>query len=286
MLVFELFAVPHLTPRLGVQMSQRVGSVVLVPVYIFLPMLSSVNGPDLAVTVAVLILLFTCFTCSHAVSAFRCGGNASKCRDGEHKQVRISPDWRVSAAASVESTHRHGRHTFRICRTFPVHVCHRWCLNDDGSLCGLFDIASNQYVVARRPAIYHSKNLLPSPSLMVNPSRSPPLNSLICRVSPRAKRAKQFYVGLSLAINNATRADRRGEMNGLSMMMASLARVIAPIVCSSLYAYSINSNQAFPLDYHLVFYLLALVRFSVAWMGWNRITDGGGVNQSDLTLQN
>ena len=74
-------------------------------------------------------------------------------------------------------------------------------------------------------------------------------------------------------------------MNGLSTMMGSLARVISPIVCSSLYAYSINSNQAFPLDYHLVFYLLALVRLSVACMGWNTIEDVGGVNQSGLTLQ-
>ena len=110
-LVFELFAVPHLTPRLGVRMSQRVGSVVLVPVYIFLPMLSSVNGAHLAVTVASLILLFTCFVCSHAVSA-------SNRRDGEHKQVRVSTDCKLSAAASVKNTHPHSRHTFRCCRTF------------------------------------------------------------------------------------------------------------------------------------------------------------------------
>jgi len=116
-LVFELFAVPHLTPRLGVQMSQRVGSVVLVPVYIFLPMLSSVNGAHLAVTVASLILLFTCYVCSHAVSAFRFG-RASNRRDGEHKQVRVSTDCKLSAAASVKNTHPHSRHTFRCCRTF------------------------------------------------------------------------------------------------------------------------------------------------------------------------
>lgn len=72
-LVFEMFAVPHLTPWLGVRTSQRMGSVVLVPVYAFLPTLSSVQGSDLAVAIASLIFLFTCYVCSHAVSTCRYG---------------------------------------------------------------------------------------------------------------------------------------------------------------------------------------------------------------------
>lgn len=68
-LVFEIFAVPNLTPRLGVRVSQRVGSVFEVPVYFMLPLISHANGSDFPVTIAAIILLFTCYVTSNSVSA-------------------------------------------------------------------------------------------------------------------------------------------------------------------------------------------------------------------------
>lgn len=67
-LVFELFAVPKLTPWLGVRTSYRVGSVVQIPVFFLFPLLSLANGTELPVTFISLVLLFTTFVCSHAVS--------------------------------------------------------------------------------------------------------------------------------------------------------------------------------------------------------------------------
>ena len=67
-LVFEIFAVPNLTPRIGIRMSQRVGSVCELPVYFLIPLLSRADGADFPVTIALLILLFMCYVCSNSVS--------------------------------------------------------------------------------------------------------------------------------------------------------------------------------------------------------------------------
>ncbi|CAN0591569.1 unnamed protein product, partial [Laminaria digitata] len=69
-----------------------------------------------------------------------------------------------------------------------------------------------------------------------------------------------------LAINNATGSHRRGELNGLAATVDSFARAISPILCSALFAFSIDGHHPFPFDYHLVFYLLALLRLTVALM--------------------
>lgn len=67
-LVFELVAVPYLTPWLGVKLSQRLGSVFEVPIYFLFPLLSSMGGGDLPVTLTALVLLFTCYVCTNSVS--------------------------------------------------------------------------------------------------------------------------------------------------------------------------------------------------------------------------
>ena len=87
---------------------------------------------------------------------------------------------------------------------------------------------------------------------------------------------RQFYIGLSLAINNATGPDRRGELNGILMTTTSVARSLSPVCFSALFAYSIDGEHPFPLDYHLAFYCIGLIRPTVAYMGWNRIGDDSG----------
>lgn len=67
-LAFELFAVPNLTPRLGVRMSQRLGSAFEIPVYVLIPLLSCLNGAKFPASLVAVILLFTCYVTSNAVS--------------------------------------------------------------------------------------------------------------------------------------------------------------------------------------------------------------------------
>eukprot|EP00904_Undaria_pinnatifida_P000540 jgi/Undpi1/10487/HiC_scaffold_29.g12937.m1 len=150
-LVYEIFAVPNITPRLGVRMSQRVGSVFMLLVYFLLPPLSNANNAGTHVTIITVILLFTSY------------------------------------------------------------------------------VGSNM-----------------------------------------------FYIGVALALNNAAEPDRRGELNGISAAGSSLARAISPMICSVLFAFSIDGDHPFPFDYHFAFYLLATLRLAVACMAWNRIKDTRG----------
>ena len=82
-------------------------------------------------------------------------------------------------------------------------------------------------------------------------------------------------MGVSLAINNAVGPDRRGELNGISASVGALGKAFSPMFFSALFALSIDGDRPFPFDYHLVFYLLGLLRLTVACMGWN-IIDGAG----------
>ena len=49
--------------------------------------------------------------------------------------------------------------------------------------------------------------------------------------------------------------------------------MISPIICSALFAFSIDGRHAYPFNYHLTFYLLAFSRLAAACMGWNEITN-------------
>lgn len=69
LLVFELFAVPIFTPRLGVRLCQRLGSVVEVPIYVVIPFLSHMNSTGLLVQAFAAILLFLFLAASDPVRA-------------------------------------------------------------------------------------------------------------------------------------------------------------------------------------------------------------------------
>lgn len=72
-LVFEIFAVPNITPRLGVRNAQRMSSVLEVPVYLLIPIISLLDGESTAATFASIFLVFTCYVSSNLVSTFLCG---------------------------------------------------------------------------------------------------------------------------------------------------------------------------------------------------------------------
>ncbi|CAN0439084.1 unnamed protein product, partial [Ascophyllum nodosum] len=67
----------------------------------------------------------------------------------------------------------------------------------------------------------------------------------------------QFYIAISLAINNSIDASRRGEVNGLATTISSIGTSAGPIVCSVLFAFSIAAERPFPFDVHLVWYTAA-----------------------------
>eukprot|EP00904_Undaria_pinnatifida_P000536 jgi/Undpi1/10483/HiC_scaffold_29.g12933.m1 len=42
----------------------------------------------------------------------------------------------------------------------------------------------------------------------------------------------QFYVGISVAVNNATGPERRGELNGIEAAVTAFTRALSPVMCS------------------------------------------------------
>eukprot|EP00903_Cladosiphon_okamuranus_P009002 g8611.t1 len=85
--------------------------------------------------------------------------------------------------------------------------------------------------------------------------------------------ATALFINIALATNNSVDPSRRATVNGLSMMLGSLAKAAGPAVFSAIFAWSIDGDaRPFPLDYHLVFYLLALSMVFVSCASWNVIT--------------
>ena len=70
-LALETLVVPHVTPWLGVKRSQRIGSVIEIPMIILVPMLSRVaNSDGLPIFFTSVALLIICYACSNAVGDF------------------------------------------------------------------------------------------------------------------------------------------------------------------------------------------------------------------------
>lgn len=70
--------------------------------------------------------------------------------------------------------------------------------------------------------------------------------------------SRQVLVNVSLATNNAIHPSQRGTVNGLSVVIGSLAKATGPIVSSTIFARSIHRPRPFPLDRHLIFCIFAL----------------------------
>lgn len=68
LLVFELFAVPVLSMRLGVRLCQRLGSVVELPIYFITPLLSRMSSSGFLVPIAA-VLLFLVLAGSYPAGA-------------------------------------------------------------------------------------------------------------------------------------------------------------------------------------------------------------------------
>lgn len=78
-----------------------------------------------------------------------------------------------------------------------------------------------------------------------------------------------LFINLSLAINNAVDPSQRGTLNGLAMMLGSLATATGPTAFSTIFAWSINRRRPFPFDGHLSFIILGLGMVVVTTTSWN-----------------
>lgn len=66
------------------------------------------------------------------------------------------------------------------------------------------------------------------------------------------------FVCCNLIVNNSCYSDERGAMNGLVMALGSVFKALGPLLGAEIFAWSINSKNPFPFDYHFSFYLLSV----------------------------
>lgn len=70
------------------------------------------------------------------------------------------------------------------------------------------------------------------------------------------------FCAIALLINQSVDINSRASVNGLTMTLGSLSKAFGPPIGSITYAWSIQHNFPFPLDFHLVFIIVALMSFT------------------------
>lgn len=84
-----------------------------------------------------------------------------------------------------------------------------------------------------------------------------------------------MFVNIAVATNNSVDPKKRGELNGLAMMLGSLAKALGPFVFSVIFAWSIQRERPFPFGPYLAFLFLSVGTLVVAVTGWNIIKREG-----------
>lgn len=59
-------------------------------------------------------------------------------------------------------------------------------------------------------------------------------------------------------MNNAARSDSVGSVNGISTSLAAFARVMGPVIGTSIYAWSSNLDWYYPFNYMFTFHMTIL----------------------------
>ena len=68
------------------------------------------------------------------------------------------------------------------------------------------------------------------------------------------------FTSIFIVINESTTVDRRGAVNGIAMMAASIAKGAGPLIGAPILAWSVtNGIRVPPLDQHFVFWLAAVL---------------------------
>lgn len=64
---------------------------------------------------------------------------------------------------------------------------------------------------------------------------------------------------INLLINNSAHSSVVGSVNGMSASTAAVSRILAPIIGGSLFAWSSSNGKSFPLNFHLVYFLMVFI---------------------------
>eukprot|EP01006_Ploeotia_vitrea_P016733 TRINITY_DN47579_c0_g1_i1.p1 TRINITY_DN47579_c0_g1~~TRINITY_DN47579_c0_g1_i1.p1 ORF type:complete len:554 (-),score=235.31 TRINITY_DN47579_c0_g1_i1:40-1701(-) len=79
--------------------------------------------------------------------------------------------------------------------------------------------------------------------------------SLLSIFMLRNAAASTAFTSTFMLINNSVPTSQRGSVNGLAMAIASVFKAIGPSLGGAIYAGSLTGGLAWPLDFHLVFYV-------------------------------
>lgn len=75
-----------------------------------------------------------------------------------------------------------------------------------------------------------------------------------------------IFTSMNAFVTNSCDKER-GALNGLTICLTSLGKSIGPFLCAQLFAWSLTNEKSYPLDNHLVFYLLSLCLLLLAAFG-------------------
>jgi len=60
-------------------------------------------------------------------------------------------------------------------------------------------------------------------------------------------------------ISNSCETAVRGTVNGIGQTLVAVGRMLGPTIGSLVFAWSMNNGLTWPLDFHLTWYLLAII---------------------------
>lgn len=67
-----------------------------------------------------------------------------------------------------------------------------------------------------------------------------------------------IFTSISLITNNSVTPNKRAKLNSIGMFVGSIFKGVGPYVAATLFSATASSGLPFPLDYHFIFYLLAI----------------------------
>jgi MFS family permease len=77
------------------------------------------------------------------------------------------------------------------------------------------------------------------------------------------------FAALQRLTNDAIGSDKRGRLNGIQLTFSSCLQISAPMLGAWLLSWSMKADRIFPLDYHLVFYILTVTTVGAILVVYN-----------------
>lgn len=76
------------------------------------------------------------------------------------------------------------------------------------------------------------------------------------------------FTSVTILINNSAPKKVIGTINGVSQTMASLSSALAPAFAGNVFSFSLQEKRPWPFDFHLIFYVVAMVCVVMCWMSY------------------